>query len=156
MLAALVPRNAKGVQTRLQDAIEAGDNAWKTRHQVGPVLLRRLLGPHAVALNRAAAADGSGKLGAALAREGRDAVLPLISDVFDAARKTGELKCASANSAARLYIDLLIRDWQIRRVAAHVPSPSAEEIALRSKRAAEHLFLLIEHSDDHPKKSPAR
>lgn len=139
---ALVARNADQAAAVLRDAAAEDRDPMAVLEDFGPVLLDVLLGEKAVALNRAAAADGSGVLGQTLAEAGRDTVQPLIIAVME--RAIGQRAIAGpAAAACDLYLSLLIGDWQIRRVVARVPAPSAEMCAGRAKRAVQGLRALM-------------
>lgn len=138
---ALIESNTATVSTAL-DQIDKTD-ALMALHQLGPQLLRMLLGPRAVALNRAAAADGSGTLGRALGRLGRDTVAPRVMQLMaQAAQQTG-LDHADAPQMAETYFALLIGDCQIRRVTGAMPEPDADWIAQRADTALRQLRQLF-------------
>lgn len=101
---------------------------------IGPALLAMVLGPRAVALNRAAAADPSGGLGRSLSQGGRETVAPLIASLMDDSPLKGDPALLT-----QLYLTLLIGDLQIRRVTGAMPPPDQ---ALCNTRAAEALAHL--------------
>lgn len=136
---AMVVRNAKDVKDLLESELQAEHPPLKTLRKLGPRLLGLLLGQRAIALNRAAAGDPSGELGAALTEGGRDSVLPLIAQVFQQARKEGVIQGLSTRDAVELYLNLLIGDLQIRRVIGALEEPSAAEIKRRADRALKSL-----------------
>lgn len=136
---AMVLRNAQEVKSLLEEELEAQHPPLKTLRRLGPKLLGLVLGSRAIALNRAAAADPTGELGAALAEGGRDAVVQLIAQVFQQARKAGVLQGLSTKDAVELYLNLLIGDLQIRRVIGVLPEPAAAEIKRRADRALKTL-----------------
>lgn len=140
---ALVTRNAEEVKGHLETALKADYDALSTLETLGPKLLDLLTGDRAVALNRAAAADSSGELGATLSKAGREAVFPLLEQVLERARREGQLSFTHAAEAVGLYLDLLIGDQQIRRVIGRLPSPSKTYCEDRSKRALRHLCQLL-------------
>lgn len=107
LFGALVARNAAEVARGLEGPLD----------QVLIALLTMLTGPRAVALNRAAAADASGALGEALAKAGRETVLPRLE--------------ALLGDQAELLLRLVIGDWQIRRATGAMAQPDAETIAAR-------------------------
>ncbi len=78
----------------------------------------------AIALNRAAAADTSGELGKALAKGGRETVLPMIE-------------------AAELYINLLVGGVQVRRLISVIAPLNDVEITMRSDRAYRMTLKLL-------------
>ena len=140
---ALVMRNAEEVKTHLEAELQTDHDALAILGTLGPKLLKLLTGDRAIALNRAAAADNSGELGATLSRAGREAVLPLLEQVLVRARHEGHLRFEHPDEAVGLYLDLLIGDQQIRRVIGRLPAPTAEFCALRSERAVGLLCDLL-------------
>lgn len=149
---ALVARNAAEVKTMLEDRIAAGGNALQTLQTLGPLLLGVLTGARAVALNRAAAADPSGELGAAIAAEGRETVAPLVARVFDQARSQGHLAFTDLNAATEVYLNLLIGDLQIRRVIGRLAEPNEAE---RKRRSAKAIRLLLKLFGEAPNAASA-
>jgi AcrR family transcriptional regulator len=131
----LVERNAATVKSKLQAAIQSDADALSTLSEIAPVLLSMLLGERAVCLNRAAAADTSGELGAAIAAEGRDAVFPLINRIMQAAIDQGALNAPSAGWAGEAFINLLVGDLQVRRVNRSMLEPDEQTIAKRARDA---------------------
>lgn len=108
---------------------------------VGAGLLEMLLGPRAVALNQAAAADATGALGQAIAQGGRDRVAPLLMDLIGRALDQGELSGEPSELTER-FLSLLIGDQQIRRVIGVMPVPSTGECRKRSGDAVGALRTL--------------
>ncbi|MCG6902342.1 MAG: TetR/AcrR family transcriptional regulator [Rhodobacter sp.] len=140
---ALVTRNAEEVKRHLEAELKTDNDALSILGTLGPKLLALLTGDRAVALNRAAAADGSGELGATLSKAGREAVLPLLEQVLLRARHEGQLTFEHSGEAVGLYLDLLIGDQQIRRVIGRLPSPSKTFCEERSERAVRHIRRLL-------------
>ncbi|MFD3189936.1 TetR/AcrR family transcriptional regulator [Sedimentitalea sp. HM32M-2] len=140
---ALVTRNAEEVKNHLESELKTDHDSLSILDTLGPKLLALLTGDRAVALNRAAASDSSGELGATLSTAGREAVFPLLEKVLLRARNEGRLDFKDAGEAAGLYLDLLIGDQQIRRVIGRLPSPSRSFCEERSKRALRHLCRLL-------------
>lgn len=140
---ALVIRNAAEVRAQLEADLAAARPPRDTLHALGPRLLMLLLGDRAVALNRAAAADPSGELGALIAQSGRDSVMPLIVQVLKAARAEGLLRFDDAGAAAGLYLDLLVGDQQIRRVIGRLSAPSEAVCQARGAAGVTHLCRLL-------------
>lgn len=140
---ALVTRNASEVKNLLERELDEGGDPLETLRQLGPRLLALLLGDRAVALNRAAAADPTGELGAAISEAGRDSVLPLVVEVLERARRTGQLSFDRAVDAAGLFMDLLVGDLQIRRVIGRVPAPTPDVCRERAERALNRLTLVL-------------
>lgn len=140
---ALVTRNADEVKQHLQDELGTDNDALSILGTLGPKLLDLLTGDRAVALNRAAAADSSGELGAAISQSGREAVFPLLKKVLEQARDDGQLTFDQPADAVGLYLDLLIGDQQIRRVIGRLERPSEAFRLERSDRAVRHLRQLL-------------
>lgn len=140
---ALVTRNADEVKQHLQDELETDNDALSILGTLGPKLLDLLTGDRAVALNRAAAADSSGELGAAISQSSREAVFPLLKKVLERARDDGQLTFDQPADAVGLYLDLLIGDQQIRRVIGRLERPSEAFHLERSDRAVRHLRQLL-------------
>lgn len=140
---ALVTRNAEEVKSHLEAELQTDHDALSILGTLGPKLLKLLTGDRAVALNRAAAADNSGELGATLSKAGREAVFPLLEQVLLRARKVGQLRFKTSGEAVGLYLDLLIGDQQIRRVIGRLPAPSEEFCEARSQRAVSLLRQLL-------------
>lgn len=140
---ALVTRNAANVKSLLEEELGGDSDALSILGRLGPKLVALLTGDRAIALNRAAAADSSGELGEALATKGRDAVFPLLAQVLERARAEKQLSFEDIGEAARLYLDLLIGDQQIRRVIGRLPCPTEDFCQARSERALQHFTRLL-------------
>ena len=140
---ALVPRNAEEVKSHLEAELETDNDALSILSTLGPKLLNLLTGDRAVALNRAAAADSSGELGATLSKAGREAVTPLLQQVLQRARHDGQLNFENLGEAVGLYLDLLIGDQQSRRVVGRLPTPSETFCQERAERAVRHFRQLL-------------
>ncbi len=142
LFAALVARNAKTAKTLLEKDLTENAAPLMALERLGPTLLALLLGPRAIALNRAAAADPTGTLGAELAKAGRESVLPLINRLLQKAHESGALTLNDPANAADLYISLLVGDLQIRRVTGALPAPDAAFIKARAETALTHFRTL--------------
>lgn len=137
LFAALVERNAQAARALLDVALVSHSDPLAVLEQLGPLLLLLVTSERAVALNRAAAGDvyDTGTLGAALAKGGREALLPLIADLLARAQADGLLLMDDPAEAAEVYINLLIGDVQIRRVTGALEPLSEDMIVARSTRA---------------------
>lgn len=140
---ALVTRNAAEVKSHLEAELDTDHDALSILVTLGPKLLGLLTGDRAVALNRAAAADSTGELGATISKAGRDSVVRLLEKVLLRAREVGQLKFEHSSEAVELYLDLLIGDLQIRRVIGRQPCPSETYCQERSARAVSRLHQLL-------------
>jgi AcrR family transcriptional regulator len=131
----MVESNARATKAALNTAIADDVDPLETLGHIAPILLSMLLGDKAISLNRAAAADESGELGATIAAAGRDSVFPLIEKLIGRGLETAALAAPSAGVAAEWFLSLLIGDLQIRRVNRTLPEPSDEDIRARATAA---------------------
>ncbi|MEM9477414.1 MAG: TetR/AcrR family transcriptional regulator [Pseudomonadota bacterium] len=139
----LVVRNATEVKVYLEAELDTDHDALSILSALGPKLFALLTGDRAIALNRAAAADGTGELGATLAKSGREAIFPLLAQVMDRAKAEGQLAFEKTEEAVGLYLDLLIGDLQIRRVIGSLAQPGAKEGTRRSDQAVKRLSVVL-------------
>ncbi|MFK7753847.1 MAG: TetR/AcrR family transcriptional regulator [Sedimentitalea sp.] len=131
LFTALVERNADLVSETLDAALAKGHCATDCLHQIAPVLLGMLLSERAILLNRAAASDPTGTLGAALAAGGRDRVRPRLIALMQRAKDEGAFSAQTPEQACDWFLTCLIGDLQIRRVTGALPEPDADQIAAR-------------------------
>ncbi|UWQ17837.1 TetR/AcrR family transcriptional regulator [Jannaschia sp. M317] len=141
---ALVQRNAQEVTDHLAQAIAGSeDPADAILVDVGALLLGLVAGQRAVALNRAAAADPTGALGALIAQGGRDTVAPMLGRLIaQVLRRSGPAQVDAA-AATALFLDLLIGDLQIRRVIGQADMPDADTRRARAIRAVRMMRLAV-------------
>lgn len=139
---ALVVRNAEQVKLQLEEGLNSGDPPLEILHALGPRLLTLLISSRAIQLNRAAAADPTGELGAVISERGRQTVAPLIGEVMQRARDAEELEFDTVAGAVGLYLDLLVGDLQIRRVLGREPPLDEAAIIRRAEQAWERFMLL--------------
>ena len=139
----MVDSNAIRIRVELETALAHDSSPLTALENVGPVLLEVLTSERAVALNRAAAADPSAVLGTALAQAGRETVVSLICKALERAYDAKLLAFDDTQSAADLYLSLLIGDLQIRRVTGQMPAPDATQIKLRSQHALDILKRVL-------------
>lgn len=139
---ALVVRNAEQVKLQLEEGLNSGAPPLELLHALGPRLLALLISPRAIQLNRAAAADPTGELGAVISERGREAVAPLIGEVMQRARDAEELEFGTVAGAVGLYLDLLVGDLQIRRVLGREPPLDETAILRRAEQAWERFIQL--------------
>ncbi len=136
----MVRDNAAVIQAVLQDALAVDAPPMEVLDRVAPVFLTMLLGERAILLNRAAAADPSGRLGAAISAGGRQEVQPLLAKVLT---PLCEQHGCAPSQAADWFLSLLIGDLQIRRVIGELPAPDAAGIERRCRQALEGLSALL-------------
>jgi AcrR family transcriptional regulator len=142
LFTALVDRNAEDIREALENCIGKASSPDEAMKRFGRSLLRVLTNPAAIALNRAAAADATGTLGAALAKSGRNAVLPLVCDLVAQVQNKGFLADLETAAAAELYLSLLIGDLQIRLVTRALPHVADTDIEARADSAWNAVRLL--------------
>ncbi|MEX3016969.1 TetR/AcrR family transcriptional regulator [Gymnodinialimonas hymeniacidonis] len=136
LMAALIARNTEVVRAALAE--NDADDPLDQLARLGPILLGMVLGPRAVALNRAAAADPSGDLGRAISAGGREVVAPMITAIMARAIAEGPLH-GTAEDLAQLYLTLLIGDLQIRRVTGAMDVPTSEFCRDRAAGSLHHI-----------------
>lgn len=138
---AMVASNTAALREALTLSEVAPGDPLASLNAFGPKLLSMLTGDLVVALNRAAAADASGELGAIIAEAGRGTIAPQLDALFERAKAQGVLAMDPAD-ATEVYLGLLLGDLQIRRVVGRMPAPDAAEIRRRSDRALEIILSL--------------
>ncbi|GGH53899.1 TetR family transcriptional regulator [Frigidibacter albus] len=138
---AMVEDNAAETRALLLRALERQDDPRGTLASVAAVFLEMLLGDRAILLNRAAAADPSGELGAAISAGGRDQVMPLLAELMGRICTGGDIGPAEAT---RLFISLLVGDLQIRRIIHNCPAPSQAEIDAQCTRSMALFYRLMD------------
>ncbi|WP_424927475.1 TetR/AcrR family transcriptional regulator [Amaricoccus tamworthensis] len=138
LFAEMVRDNAEASRALLDEAIADEGDPLEALARLGPVLFGMVLGDRAVLLNRAAAADASGELGAAISAGGREAVRPLLVDLMR--RVAGD---DAAEGLVEVYLSLLIGDLQIRRAIGAMPAPDQATIDARAERAMTAFLKLL-------------
>lgn len=146
LFAALVERNAEAARTFLDKALAEDRSPLTVLETLGPALLALVTSERAVVLNRAAAGDvhDTGTLGQALAKGGREALMPRIATLLARAEKAGELHVGDPDEAADIYISLLLGDVQIRRATGALNGLSATDIENRAARALKLLRVIYQ------------
>ncbi|WP_407494177.1 TetR/AcrR family transcriptional regulator [Pseudooceanicola sp. MF1-13] len=144
LFAKLIEGNTSQVQQVL-DGVQ-GKSAPDKLAALGPALLTMLLGPRAVALNRAAAADPSGELGKILSASGRATVGPWIAQVVTSGISAGDLPKADPTEFIETYFALLIGDTQIRRVTGAMAQPDSDWVQSRADTALRRTIALFTRS----------
>ena len=125
---AMVRENAAETRRMLDEALSRDADPWATLKGVAPVFLRMILGEKAILLNRAAAADASGSLGAAISGGGRNEVMPLMTELM---RRVCTGTGCDPKDATDWFLSLLVGDLQIRRVIHERAVLSDQEIEKR-------------------------
>lgn len=140
LFAALVERNAAASLEKLREPASSGQSLQERLTDFGTALLIGILSDEAIALNRAAAADPGGGLGAALARHGREAVVGILQDLLAA---SGIGTCFDGvEDAAETFLSLLTGDLPSRRTIGRLSEPDHAFCQARAAKAAcRFLFL---------------
>lgn len=136
----LVRDNAAETEQILKTAIAREDDALQTLEKVAPVLLTVLLSDRAILLNRAAAAEPTGELGAAVSVGGRNVVQPLFGKILQPLALDNNL---DAKQMTGLFLSLLIGDRQIKRVIGVEEAPSRSDIETQTAAALHSFSKLI-------------
>jgi AcrR family transcriptional regulator len=137
---AMVRDNTASLNRVLDQALEDKDDPKVTLQRIAPILLEMLLGERAISLNRAAASDPTGELGAAISAGGRGTVKPMIAKVMTA---INDDHTANPADMTEWFIGLLIGDLQIKRVIGTLPEPSKEECQQQSQKSLQAFFNLL-------------
>ncbi|MDQ1850076.1 TetR/AcrR family transcriptional regulator [Gemmobacter fulvus] len=128
LFTAMARENAADTRRLLENALECHDDPWEALAAVAPTFLRMILGDRAILLNRAAAADPTGALGAAISAGGREEIRPLICRLM-------ERLCTGShhdpNQVTGWFLGVLLGDLQVRRIIHDQPALSEQEIVLR-------------------------
>ncbi len=142
LFASLISRNAGLVAEELGKVRAGGGRGLTALAHVSPHLVQMVTGERAVALNRAAAADMSGTLGAALATGGRETVGPMLAELVNEAVTDGALR-GDVREIVETYLALLLSDIQIRRAIGVLEPLGKEEATARTTRAVAQIKLLF-------------
>lgn len=140
LLTALIERNAEQTVSRVRAALDSPDDERSVLEAFATGLLRLLVGPSSVALNRAAMT--SPDLAALVLRSGRHRVGPLVESYLASLDDDGHLTVPDPASAFELLYGLVIRDTQIR-VLLGEPAPTAKAITRRAEEAVDQFLRLL-------------
>jgi len=137
----MVERNATAASGTIEKALEARRPIGDLLEDLGPLLLRLVLGERSVALNRAAAGDihDSASLGAMIAAGGRAKIQDLLAEAFSREKDVP----LPPREAASLYLDLLVGDAQLKRVIGAADYPGETWIEDRAAWTKRMFRLLI-------------
>jgi len=139
LFAALVSDNIAQIEQALIDAETPGTDPKQALIEFGTQLYLMVTSDRAMVLNRAAAADPSRALGAALAAGGRDRIMPRVATAL-ARLETG----VDADILAPVYRDLLLGDIQIRRATGAAPPPDHAAADFRARQAVDRVLWLFD------------
>ncbi|MCP4933036.1 MAG: TetR/AcrR family transcriptional regulator [bacterium] len=140
LFAAMVERNAAGGLERLTKPLTGTQTCAGKLKEFGTALLVGILSDKAIALNKAAAADMTGELGAILSRHGRESVVPILTTFFQEFPLPNFF--ADYDKAVEVYLSLLIGDLQARRLLGRLKQPDTAFCKKRSINAVD-LYLII-------------
>lgn len=135
----MVRDNSMDIKEILENAIEGQADPFNTLKEIAPIFLTMLLGDRAILLNRAAAADPTGELGAVISAGGRNVIQPLFESLIQ--NVAAEHK-ADAQQLTGCFLSLLVGDLQIKRVIGVEPMPTKTEIENRATLAL-HSFVKL-------------
>ncbi len=135
LFAEMVQDNAAAVKAELEASLNKDADPAAALGQIGARLLALLTSERAIALNRAAASDSSGTLGATIAEAGRDTIAPLIGRLIERLMQDRNSTVDDMAEITETYLGLLIGDLQIRRVIGQMKPLSDADCIARSKRA---------------------
>lgn len=146
LFAALVADNAAAVNAVIEGlpADPAEASIGRILADFGTALLALLLGPRAIAINRAAAAEAArdGELGRLLVASGRAATGGRMVALLRDRAARGDIDIADPEEAFSVFLGLLLRDLQIQVLVGAMPAPDDEGLRQRADAAAA-LFLRL-------------
>jgi AcrR family transcriptional regulator len=145
LFAALVRHNAGAVNAELIQALSSDRPPEDVLPVLGRGLSALLFGERSVIINRAAIADAtaSGELGEILTATGRGTTGPLIIRYLEAQQARGRLEFPSVQEAFEVFLGLLLRDRQVRRLLGVLPPPTQAEIDDVADRATSYFLRLF-------------
>jgi len=143
LFASLVEANAQAAKDALDAVASQAETPRKLLETLGPTLYGILTSEHAIALNRAAAADPTGTLGRAIAEAGREIIAPRVGAFLVRARNSGLVTFGTTAEAVSIYLDLLVGDRQIRRAMGTRGAPDKGAIEARAKDALARFLVLF-------------
>lgn len=135
LFAALVDRNTDRVLKQLNASEPQTAPPEDRLRMTAETLLAMLSSPKAIALNRAAIADATGRLGTLLTSSGREVVGPHLAGLLIDWRATGEVDFDDPRTATATFVNLLVGDHQIRRATRAEKELTSKEVKARTRRA---------------------
>lgn len=142
LFAEMVEDNAAIVKAELEASLAGDGDPQDALGQIGAKLVALLTSERAIVLNRAAAADSSGTLGATIAKAGRSTIAPLIAKLMGRLIQERIIAEQNATETTEIYLGLLIGDLQIRRVIGQLEPLTEADCIARSDRALKLLQKL--------------
>lgn len=144
LLAAMIESNANLADKLFKQAVLTKEPPSVTLQKSSTAILKITTGKRSVILNRAAAADVAegGVLGKLIAKHGRNAITPMIADVFTRAMEQGRIKQTDPDEITEIFVALLVGDSQIRRAIGVADELSDDVIQAHTERCIEIIFEL--------------
>ncbi len=147
LFGSLVEANTRELRARLENQAEPLIDMPIDRALtiLGVLLPEVVTGERAIALNRAAAGDvhDTATLGKTIAQAGRQTIVPLVANLFEAARASRKLTFNDDDQIAEIWVSLLIGDLQIQRVIGVRPPLTPKQMQARAEQAASLIARLF-------------
>ncbi|SHN39118.1 TetR/AcrR family transcriptional regulator [Cryptosporangium aurantiacum] len=140
LLAALVEQQSAATNAAVKSALDDPADPVAALTTIATGLLRLLVGPASVALNRASMS--SPELAALLLRHGRHTTGPLVEAYLESLHQRGFLVASDPAETFQLFYGLVVRDWQIRVLLGEEP-PGIEQIDDEARVAVSRLITLV-------------
>lgn len=147
LFAALIRRQADATNAGVQAALEGDDDLRTTLEGFAINMLRLLLGPRALAINRAAISElpGAPPLADVLLREGRLRTGALVERYLARQADRGVLDLDDPAAAFRLLYGLVVQDLQIRALLGE-PPPSEPRLRSHARVTVDRFLALTGHT----------
>ncbi|HIP22309.1 MAG TPA: TetR/AcrR family transcriptional regulator [Rhodobacteraceae bacterium] len=149
---AMARDNAAETKALLEQARGDNDAPLEALARISPVFLGMLLDDRAIALNRAAASDQTGEIGAAISAGGREVIRPLFDELFNSIHMA---YVVDVKNLTEIFLGVLIGDLQSRRIIGVLPQPSSKQIDERCDVAVKLIRTLVKYEKRLKMKSPA-
>lgn len=135
----LIERSADESAQRITAALARPSDPRETLIAYATGLLRLLLGPGSIALNRAAMANT--ELAGVLLASGRHRIGPIVASYLATLHERGDLDAPDPSTAYTLLFGLVVQDRQIRVLLGESP-PTVTEMQMHAERAVD-IFLSL-------------
>lgn len=136
LVAALTRRSIDDMVAEVVTLLEKTDaDVIETLSAAAVYMIRTIAGDRLTALDRAAAADRTGQIGAAMIEHGRDRLSPVIERVIARGCAAGLFAVPSTAVATGWFMVLVMGDLRTRRMFHQLASLSEAEIADRATTA---------------------
>lgn len=145
LFAALIAWQSEAMNVSLARVLDDPDAAPEAVLQrFGEGVVRLLLGPRSVAINRAAISEAvrGGAFGRLLIERGRKTTGTFVVRYLERQRAAGRLAFPDAERAFEVLLGLLLRDWQVRVLVGEMEPPPTETVPPHVREAIA-LFLRL-------------